>query len=154
MLSNGAQAADFVKVLRPALNAANMSNIGITCCESEGWGTQSSLTNQLKSSGGEALLGDNGLITSHTYTGALGAPFSTSHKIWQTEYSDLDGTWTTAWYGSGGAGDGMTWASQIHTALTTSNCSVYLYWVATRGGNTNEKTVLVDATSYTASKRR
>jgi hypothetical protein len=45
MLSIGQQAADFIKVLRPALNAANMSNIGITCCESEGWGTQATLTN-------------------------------------------------------------------------------------------------------------
>jgi hypothetical protein len=47
----------------------------------------------------------------------------------------------------------MTWASQIHTALTTSNCSAYLYWVATQGGNTNEKMVQVDATYYTVSKR-
>jgi O-glycosyl hydrolase len=153
MLSNGAQAADFVKVLRPALNSANMSSVGITCCESEGWGTQASLTNQLKSSGGEALLGENGLITSHTYTGALGSPFATTHKTWQTEYSDLSGSWTTSWYGSGGAGDGLTWASQIHTALTTSNCSAYLYWVATQGGNTNEKMISVDASSYTVSKR-
>ena len=157
MLSNGAQAADFVKILRPALDAANLSSIGITCCESEGWGSQASLTSGLKSAGGEAFLGANGLITSHTYTGALGAPFSTSHKTWQTEYSDLNGAWTTAWYGSGGAGDGMTWAGQIHTALTTSNCSAYLYWVATQdpttNGNTNEKMVLVDATSYTVSKR-
>ena len=117
MLSNGAQAADFVKVLRPALDAANMSSVGISCCEAEGWGDQSTMTNALKSSGGEALLGANGIITSHTYTGALGSPFSTSHKTWQTEYSDLNGQWTTAWYSSGGAGDGMTWASQIHTCL-------------------------------------
>ncbi|KAN0115459.1 glycoside hydrolase family 30 protein [Hyaloscypha variabilis] len=153
MLSNGQQAADFVKILRPALDAANMSSVGITCCDSEGWGTQGSLLAGLKSAGAESLLGANGLITSHTYTGALGAPFATTHKTWQTEYSDLDGTWTTAWYSSGGAGEGMTWASQIHTALTSSNCSAYLYWVATQGGNTNEKMVLVDATSYTVSKR-
>jgi hypothetical protein len=69
-----------------------MSNIGITCCGSAGWGTQATLINKLKSAGGEALLGVNGLITSHPYTSALGAPFSTSHKTWQTEYADLDGT--------------------------------------------------------------
>jgi O-glycosyl hydrolase len=154
MLSNGAQAADFVKVLRPALNAANMSDVGISCCEAEGWGDQSTMTNQLKSSGGEALLGANGIITSHTYTGALGSPFSTSHKTWQTEYSDLNGQWTTAWYSSGGAGDGMTWASQIHTALTTSNCSAYLYWVATQSGNTNEKMIQIDSSNNVAVSKR
>jgi len=51
----------------------------------------------------------------------------------------------------------MTWAQQIHTALTTSNCSAYLYWVATQdlkqGGATNEKMVLVDSGTYTVSKR-
>lgn len=66
MLSNAEQAADFVKVLRPNLNAANLSPIGITCCDSGGWGSAPSLLSAMKSAGGEVLLGGNGLITSHT----------------------------------------------------------------------------------------
>jgi hypothetical protein len=77
MLSNGQQAADSVKVLRPALDATNISNIGITCCQSECWGhpIHTTVTGQLKSAGGEALFGVNGLTISHSYTGALGPPF-------------------------------------------------------------------------------
>jgi hypothetical protein len=90
---------------------------------------------------------------STAHTGALGSMFVTTHRTWQTEYSDLSGGWATSWYGSGGAGDGMTWASQILTALTTSNCSANLYWVATQGWNANENSISAGASSYTVSKR-
>jgi hypothetical protein len=36
MLSSGAQAADFIKVLAPTIKAAGL-NTTIACCDSEGW---------------------------------------------------------------------------------------------------------------------
>ncbi|KAG4416103.1 hypothetical protein IFR04_010746 [Cadophora malorum] len=144
MLSSGTQAADFIKVLYPTLKAANMSHIAITCCDSTGWNDAGSKVSQLKAAGVENQLG---VITSHTYTSNFNGPLKTSLKVWQTEYSDLNGGWTTAWYQNGGAGDGMTWASILHNALVNNNCSGYLYWVGTQWGNTNEKMIKIDDTT-------
>ena len=94
MLSSGTQAADFIKVLYPTLKAANMSHIAITCCDSTGWNDAGSKVSQLKAAGVENQLG---VITSHTYTSNFNGPLKTSLKVWQTEYSDLNGGWTTAW---------------------------------------------------------
>lgn len=165
MLSSGTQAADFIKVLYPELKAANMSNVAIACCDSEGWFVctspsepklkrhrhdQVGMTAQLRTAGVEPMIG---IITSHTYTSNFNGPIKTTAKVWQTEYSDLNGGWTTAWYSSGGSGDGQTWASAVHNALVNANCSGYLYWVATQGGSTNEKLIQTSATDYTVSKR-
>lgn len=65
MNSNGAQAADFIKVLYATLQAANLtSQVGIGCCESEGWGNQVNMLNAIKSAGAESMLA---MVTSHTY---------------------------------------------------------------------------------------
>ena len=93
MLSSGTQAADFIKVLYAELKSANMSNIAIACCDAEGWNDAKSMTSQIKSAGAESMLG---IVTSHTYTSNFNGPISTTAKVWQTEYSDLNGGWTTA----------------------------------------------------------
>jgi O-glycosyl hydrolase len=150
MLSSGTQAADFIKVLSPTLKAANLSNVLITCCDSDGWSAAKGKASQLISAGVESLVG---VMTSHTYTSNFNGPISIKSKVWQTEYSDLNGGWTTAWYSSGGAGDGMTWASIVHNALVNNNCSGYLYWVATQGGGTNEKMIKIEGEKVEISKR-
>ncbi|KAK6084416.1 Glucuronoxylanase XynC [Seiridium cupressi] len=43
------------------------------------------------------------------------------HLVWQTEAADLNRAWTAAWYTSGGAGGGMTWANNIYTAMVDGN---------------------------------
>ncbi len=149
MLSSGTQAADFIKVLAPTIRAANLST-GIACCDSEGWSNQVSMTSQIKAAGAESLLS---IITSHSYTSSPGSPINTSRRVWQTENADLQGAWQSAWYSSGGAGEGMRWASLIHTAVVNANCSAYLYWVGIQTGSTNSKMIRVDGTSYTVSKR-
>ncbi|KAH8651527.1 glycoside hydrolase superfamily [Tricladium varicosporioides] len=148
MLSSGAQAADFIKVLHPTLEAANLSYIKIACCDAEGWGDQKSMTSALSSV--NSMLG---LITGHAYTSQPTSPISTPHHVWQTEWADLQGAWTAAWYGSGGAGEGMTWANRIHDGLTTANCSGYLYWVGAQGGSTNSKLMKIENGVITPSKR-
>ncbi|KUJ22900.1 glycoside hydrolase [Mollisia scopiformis] len=149
MLSSGTQAADFIKILAPTIYTANLST-GIACCDSEGWSNQGTMTSQIKSAGAESLLA---IITSHSYTSSPSSPISTSKRVWQTENADLQGAWQSAWYSSGGAGEGMHWASLIHTAVVNANCSAYVYWVGVQGGSTNSKLVRVDGDSYIVSKR-
>ncbi|GAP90053.2 putative glycoside hydrolase family 30 protein [Rosellinia necatrix] len=147
MNSNGAQAADFIKVLHATLTAANLSSqVGIGCCESEGWGNQVNMLNAIRSAGAEPLLAT---VTSHTYTGGSGSPMNTRVPVWLSEQCDLNGAWTTAWYGFGGAGDGYTWANNIHAAVTATQVSGYLYWEGVQwpSPNTNEKMVRVDQQS-------
>jgi O-glycosyl hydrolase len=150
MLSNGAQAAAFIKVLRPSLDAANMSQVQIVCCENTGWQQTNSMYSALKSAGGDPYLG---VVSSHEYTSRSSGSLSSTKHGWQTEYSDLNGGWTTSWYSNGGSGEGLTWAQTVYTGIVNSNLSAYIYWVGTQGGNTNEKLVQADATSYTVSKR-
>ncbi|KAF4622807.1 hypothetical protein G7Y89_g14218 [Cudoniella acicularis] len=150
MLSDGAQAASFIKVLRPALDAANMSNIGIVCCESTGWSKAQGMVSGIKSAGADSMLA---VVSSHEYTSRASGSLSSTHHTWQSEYADLNGAWTTAWYSSGGAGEGMTWANNIYSAITGANVSGYIGWVATQGGSTNEKMIQTDANGYTVSKR-
>ncbi|KAG9235253.1 glycoside hydrolase family 30 protein [Amylocarpus encephaloides] len=150
MLSNGAQATAFMKVLRPSLDAANMSQVQIVCCENTGWQQTNNMYNQIKSSGGDQYLG---VVSSHEYTSRSSGSLSSTKRGWQTEYSDLNGYWTTSWYSYGGSGEGMTWATTIYNGIVSSNLSAYIYWIGTQGGNTNEKLVQADANGYTVSKR-
>jgi len=154
MVSNGLQSADFIKILHPTLQRANLSDVQITCCDATGWSAQTTMTNDLKAAGVEPLIG---VMTSHPYSSAITRPLPTSQKVWETEYSDLAGKWSTAWYTTGASGDGYTWANHIYTGLTTGNVSAYLWWVATQdretNGNNNEKLILVDGGNYFVSKR-
>jgi hypothetical protein len=125
MLSNGQQAAAFIKVLRPALDAANLTNVGIVCCESTGWSQAQSIYSGIKSSGADSMLA---VVSSHEYTSRASGSLSTTHHSWSSEYADLNGGWTTSWYGSGGAGEGMTWANTIYTAIVNANVSGYIAW--------------------------
>lgn len=120
MQSSGQQSADFIKVLHPTLQKAGFSNVSITCCEATGWSAQSGMTNALRAAGVEDMVG---VITGHTYSSPITGPQPTRNKVWETECSDLNGRWSTAWYSNGGSGDGFTWANNIYTGLTTGNVS-------------------------------
>jgi hypothetical protein len=148
MRSSGTQAADFIKVLYPTLQKANLSSVGIACCDAEGWSSQAGMLGQLGSV--DASLS---IITSHSYTSSPGSAMTTRHPVWQTEAADLNGAWTAAWYGSGGAGEGLTWAGSIYTAVVDANCSAYLYWVGAQTGSTNSKLVRLDGDKVVPSKR-
>ncbi|KAF2841741.1 glycoside hydrolase family 30 protein [Patellaria atrata CBS 101060] len=150
MRSNGRQAADVIKVLRPTLDNNNLSHIIINCCDAEGWNTQSGLANELRSAGVDNLYG---VITTHSYTSSPGNPMNSIHPVWQTEAADLQGQWQGAFYQGGGAGEGLTWANNIHQAIVNSNCSAYLYWIGTQTGVTNSKLLNIDKGNVVPSKR-
>lgn len=152
MLSNGQQAAAFIKVLRPALDAVNLTNVGIVCCESTGWSQAQSIYSGIKSSGADSMLA---VVSSHEYTSRASGSLSSTHHSWSSEYADLNGGWTTSWYGSGGAGEGLTWANNIYTAIVNANVSGYVAWEGVQGGSTNEKLIQINSagTDYQTSKR-
>jgi O-glycosyl hydrolase len=125
MLSSGQQAADFIKVLYPTIKNAGLST-KITCCDSEGWNNQKTMTAALISAGVESQLG---VITSHSYSSSPNTAISTSLNVWETEYADLDGAWTDAWHSSGAVGEGLVWAQKIYSCVVGANCSGYLYWI-------------------------
>ncbi|KAI8628347.1 glycoside hydrolase family 30 protein [Xylariaceae sp. FL1651] len=148
MRSTGSQAADFIKVLGPTLQKANLSSVGINCCDAEGWSSQAGMLGQLASV--DQYIST---ITAHSYTSSPGSPMSTRHRVWQTEAADLNGQWQEAWYSNGGAGEGMTWANNIYTALVNANASGYLYWIGAQTGTTNSKLIRIDSNNVTPSKR-
>ncbi|KAI0105335.1 glycoside hydrolase family 30 protein [Nemania sp. FL0031] len=147
MRSSGSQAADFIKVLGPTLEKANLS-VGIACCDAEGWSSQAGMLGQLASV--DQYIST---ITAHSYTSSPGSPMNTRHHVWQTEAADLNGAWQGAFFSSGGPGDGMTWANNIHTAIVNANASAYLYWIGAQTGTTNSKLIRLDGDNVTPSKR-
>ncbi|KAF5384018.1 hypothetical protein D9757_006921 [Collybiopsis confluens] len=125
MLSNGQQAADFIKVLHPTLASAGLSSVQIACCDSEGWQNQKTMTAAMISAGVDSEIG---IITSHSYTSQPDTAVSTSHKVWMTEYADLNGSWNTNWYSSGIMGEGFYWAQLIYKGIVNAGLSAYIYW--------------------------
>ncbi|KAK4199032.1 family 5 putative glycoside hydrolase [Triangularia verruculosa] len=155
MRSDGNQAADFIKILYPTLEAANLtSTLGIACCETMGWGNGASMVSSIRSQGQESRLKT---VTSHTYTGGPSGPMNSRNPVWFSEQCDLNGQWTTSWYSNGGAGEGLTWANNIYSAVVNYNASGYLYWEGVQwpNPNTNEKIIRVDnsTNTYEVSKR-
>lgn len=149
MRSSGDQAADFIKILYPTLQKAGLADqVGIACCDAEGWGDQRSMASSLSSVNGMLSI-----ITGHGYTSQPTSAISTPHHVWETEWADLNGAWQAAFYSSGGAGEGLTWANNIYTGLTSANCSGFLYWVGAQGGDTNSKLIRIDGSTVTPSKR-
>ncbi|KAK4661463.1 uncharacterized protein QC763_702000 [Podospora pseudopauciseta] len=155
MRSDGNQAADFIKILYPTLEAANLtSQLGIACCETMGWGSAVNMINSIRSQGQEGRLKT---VTSHTYTGGPSSPMNSRNPVWFSEQCDLNGQWTTSWYSNGGAGEGLTWANNVYSAVVNYNASGYLYWEGVQwpNPNTNEKIIRVDnrTNTYEVSKR-
>lgn len=150
MSFNGAQAAEFIEVLRPTLDANNLTHVQINCCDTMGYGVMNSFLNQMR--GVEPMMG---VATGHSYTSSPNSPLATSLRSWQTEAADNEGAWTSAWWQFGGPGEGMTLANNIHTAVTAGNVSAYLYWIGAqdRPSNTNSKMIRVVDGAVDPSKR-
>ena len=102
-----------------------------------------------------SVMSSVGTITGHSYTSTATSRLSTSLKTWMTEAADNNGAWTSSWYSSGGAGEGMTWANNIYTAVTSANVSAYLYWIGAqdRPSTTNSKMIRVVNKQVDPSKR-
>ena len=140
MLTNGTQAADFIRILGATIEREGI-DVELTCCDDYGWNQQEALMAGLQTvdeeSGrsGESYLS---VITGHGYASAPTFPLSTSLRVWETEWADLAGGYTpyTFWNNSG-PGEGLTWASHIQTAFTSANVSAFLYWIGAENSTSN-----------------
>ncbi|KAL1837549.1 hypothetical protein VTJ49DRAFT_3652 [Mycothermus thermophilus] len=149
MQANGQQAADFIRILHATLQREGLADqVGITCCDSMGWGNNANMMNAIRSAGVEGLMST---VTSHTYTGGPNGAVNYRNPVWLSEQCDLNGQWTTAWYQFGGAGEGLTWANNIFNAIVNNNVSGYVWWEGVQwpNPNTNEKLIRVDNTTNT-----
>ncbi|TLD32483.1 hypothetical protein E2P81_ATG05459 [Venturia nashicola] len=149
MLSTGEQAADFLKVLHPILKASGL-NTTIACCDGEGWEGARQRISGVKEEGAENTLE---IATSHGYASPPSTPFNTAKRVWQTEWADLSGPATLAWYNNGSTGEGLTWALHIHNAFVNSNVSAFLYWIGAGNTTTNSALILLRKDEVHVSKR-
>lgn len=140
MRSTPQQAASFMGVLRSAVADASdlVRKPLLTCCDTMSWAAAPPFI--------AAAAPD--VATAHAYTSSPTSPLG-KVKTWMTEAADNNGAWTSAWYSNGGAGEGLTWANNIHAALTQGNVSAYLYWIGAqdRSTNTNSKLIRVIGTT-------
>lgn len=104
----------------------------------------------LEAAGAEYTLG---LVTAHGYSSAPSTPFDTTRKVWETEWADLDGPHTLAWYYNGTSGEGLTWANNIQQLFAVSNVSAALYWIGADNTTSNSALILIDGDTVQVSKR-
>ncbi|KAI6868741.1 hypothetical protein KC343_g4428 [Hortaea werneckii] len=149
MLSDGQQAADFLEVFYPTLQASGLDT-EIACCDGSGWDQSRERIEGIQAAGAENTLG---LVTSHGYESYPDTPFDTQHKVWETEWADLNGEPTLAWYANGSSGEGLTWANNIHQLFAVSNASAALYWIGADNTTTNSALILLDGDTVHVSKR-
>jgi hypothetical protein len=125
MNSDGTQAASFITILYDTIQNSSIST-GIACCDAMSWDNQVQYTQEISDAG---ALDDVSLITSHWYSSQGTSPIDTTLNVWETEYADLDDDFSSTWYSSGAANEGLYWAGLIHQGLADANLSAFLYWI-------------------------
>ncbi|KAK5700055.1 hypothetical protein LTR97_006190 [Elasticomyces elasticus] len=144
MQSDGRQAADFIEVLHPTLQAAGLKT-EIACCDGSGWQQNRERLTGIQEAGDEDLIG---LVTAHGYSDYPSYPFNTTKHVWQTEWSTFDPI-NYAWYSGGDRfqSDGITWANNIHNLFAVSNANGHLYWWGAANTTDNQSLLFVNGTS-------
>ncbi|EGS21655.1 uncharacterized protein CTHT_0035200 [Thermochaetoides thermophila DSM 1495] len=118
------QAAEFIRILYPTLERANLtSQVTITCCDAGGWSQQAGMLGSLRNV-------DNmlGVITAHSYMSQPNSPILVL---------------------LGRCRRGLTWANHVYQAIVNANASAYLYWVGVQTGSTNSHMVHIDTNKQT-----
>lgn len=157
MQSNGTQAAEFIKVLGQTLEREGI-DVKLTCCDDYGWEQQEALMAGLQAKGADGKSGEDYLsvITAHGYASPPNFTLSTTKKVWQSEWADLNGQprWTPySFYNVSGQGEGLTWAGRIQTAFTHANVSGFLYWIGAENATSNSALITTLGDSIYPSKR-
>ncbi|WP_053719754.1 glycoside hydrolase [Saccharothrix sp. NRRL B-16348] len=149
MIVNGAQAADFVKVLDGRLRA-NGLDVKIVCCDAMGWNHGNGMVNTI--AGDSAAFSALDVASGHGYSSPPTTPFTQRAKpTWMTEWANFD-PFTTAW-DDGSAGSGYTWADRTMTALTAANVSAFLHWWGAANSTANSPLIRLNGDSFQTSKR-
>ncbi|KAJ5198714.1 uncharacterized protein N7498_007831 [Penicillium cinerascens] len=152
MLSNGTQAADFIRVLAKTVRKSGL-NLKINCCDSIGWDDQEAMMAGLKA-GPDPAINYLDVVTGHGYDSPPIYPLSTNKKTWLTEWADLTGDFTPyTFYKNGGPGEGLTWANHIQVALRDAGTSGFLYWIGAENSTTNSALINLINNEVIPSKR-
>ncbi|MCJ1396626.1 hypothetical protein MMC18_009517 [Xylographa bjoerkii] len=142
MQSSGQQAADFLEIFYPTLQKAGLKT-QIACCDGSGWEQNRERLTGIQQAGKEYTLG---LVTSHGYSSAPGAPFQTDKKVWLTEWSTFDPI-NYDWYATGSQSEGLTWANHIQQAFAVSNVTGFVYWWGAANTTDNESLLFINNTA-------
>jgi glucuronoarabinoxylan endo-1,4-beta-xylanase len=148
MLSDGAQAAGFIPVLRRALRAQRLDT-KIVCCDGEGWITGGQAVQAILAD--PAASGDLAVASAHGYTAPPNAPLTSARPVWESEWAVFD-PWDPAW-DDGTDASGLTWAQNIMTALTSGNVSAVCYWWGASASTANSGLIRLQGDAYQASGR-
>ncbi|ENH74364.1 hypothetical protein FOC1_g10004978 [Fusarium oxysporum f. sp. cubense race 1] len=153
MLSNGTQAADFVRVLGKTIQKRGIHDLTIACCDGEGWDLQEDMMAGL-TAGPDPAINYLGVVSGHGYVSPPNHSLSTTKKTWLTEWADLTGQFTPyTFYNNSSQGEGMTWAGRIQTALVDANVSGFLYWIGAENSTTNSALINMIGDKVIPSKR-
>jgi glucuronoarabinoxylan endo-1,4-beta-xylanase len=145
MNSDGAQAADFIKVLDRTLP----SGVKIVCCEPTGWGQANTMLSAIGSDPTAFAALD--VASGHGYSGAPTYPLSRAKPAWQTEWSTFNG-WDGSWDG-GQDSSGFSWAGKVMTGITSANLSAFLYWWGASQDSDNQGLIGLNGDSVKVSGR-
>lgn len=152
MLSNGTQAAEFIRLLAKTIRKSSLS-LKINCCDGIGWDDQEAMMAGLKA-GPDPAINYLDVVTGHGYDSAPTYPLSTNKKTWQSEWADLTGAFTPyTFYENGGPGEGLTWANHIQVALRDAEVSGFLYWIGAENSTTNSGLINLINNEVIPSKR-
>ncbi|CAK7215508.1 hypothetical protein SBRCBS47491_002505 [Sporothrix bragantina] len=152
MLSNGTQAADFIRVLAKTIKAARL-DLGITCCDGIGWDDQEAMMAGLQA-GPDPAEKYLEVVTGHGYDSAPTYPLSTTRKTWLSEWADLTGDFTPGiFYDVDGPGEGLRWARNVQIAFVNANVSGFLYWIGAENSTTNSGLINLLGDEIVPSKR-
>ncbi|KAJ5150819.1 uncharacterized protein N7482_010071 [Penicillium canariense] len=152
MLSNGTQAADFIRVLSRTVKKAGL-NVKLTCCDGMGWDLQAEMMPELQA-GPDPAINHLSVITGHGYESAPTFELDTEVKVWESEWADLTGQFTPyTFFENGTEGEGLTWARRIQVAFTDANVSAFLYWIGAENSTTNSGLINMINNEVIPSKR-
>jgi O-glycosyl hydrolase len=152
MLSDGTQAAEFIRILAKTIDASGM-DLKINCCDGVGWEEQEAMLPGLQA-GPDPATNYLSVITGHGYSSPPNFTLSTHLKTWMSEWADLSGDYTPyTFYEDGGPGEGMTWARNIQVAFVAANVSGFLYWEGAENSTSNSALINMIDNTVIPSKR-
>ncbi|OGE51039.1 hypothetical protein PENARI_c015G01187 [Penicillium arizonense] len=152
MLSDGIQAAEFIRILAKTIKASGM-DLAINYCDGIGWEEQEQMMAGLQA-GPDPAENYLSVVTGHGYNSVPNFPLSTKKKTWVTEWADLSGGFTPyTFFNTGATGEGMTWARNIQVALLDANVSGFFYWIGAENSTTDSGLINLIGDEVIPSKR-
>ncbi|KAN0101653.1 glycoside hydrolase family 30 protein [Hyaloscypha variabilis] len=153
MLSNGTQAADFIRVLAKTIQASGL-DLKINCCDGIGWDDQEAMMPGLLA-GPDPAINYLSVVTGHGYDSPPNYTLTTNGvKTWLSEWGDLTGDYHPyTFYEDGGPAEGMTWAKNIQVALVDANVSGFLYWIGAENSTSSSSLINLINNSIVTTKR-